>query len=59
MVLWIHTPSPARPDGRLGLYNLISILKIHYGEGYGLKGRSEAGEGTTITIILPMEVKHV
>ena len=59
VVRWINSPSPARPDGHLGLYNLISILKIHYGEGYGLKARSEAGEGTTITIILPMEVKHV
>ena len=59
VVRWINSPSPEKQDGHLGLYNLISILKIYYGEGYGLKARSEEGEGTTITITLPMEEKHV
>ena len=59
VVRWINSPSPEKRDGHLGLYNLISILKIHYGEGYGLKARSGDGEGTTITITLPMEEKHV
>ncbi len=59
VVRWINSPSPEKRDGHLGLYNLISILKIHYGEGYGLKARSGDGEGTTITITLPMEENHV
>mgnify|MGYP005748153907 FL=1 len=59
IVRWINSPEPEKREGHLGLYNLISILKIHYGEGYGLKARSGDGEGTTITITLPMEAKHV
>lgn len=56
---WINSAGPEKPEGHLGLYNLISILKIHYGEGFGLKAACGRGQGTTITIILPMEAKHV
>lgn len=58
-LLWINSPGPEKPEGHLGLYNLISILKIHYGEGFGLKAACGQGQGTTITIILPMEAEHV
>ena len=52
MVRWINSPSPVRREGHLGLFNVIQILKLYYGEEYGM--RAEASEeGTTITLTLP------
>ena len=52
MLDWINSPNPQKRDGHLGLYNVIYILKLYYGEKYGIKA-SAAEEGTTITLRLP------
>lgn len=59
MVDWINSPAPAKRDGHLGLYNVIQILKIYYGEEYGMHAEVEE-DGTTVTLRLPFrkDVEH-
>lgn len=59
MVDWINSPAPAKRDGHLGLYNVIQILKIYYGEEYGMHAETEE-DGTTVTLRLPFrkDVEH-
>ena len=54
------SPNPAKRDGHLGLYNVIQILKLYYGEEYGIQAESDTS-GTTVTIRLPAkkEAPHV
>ena len=54
MIEWINSPNPPKRDGHLGLYNVIYILKLYYGEEYGMTA-DEAYEGTTITLRLPAQ----
>ena len=60
MLDWINSPDPIKRDGHLGLYNVIRILKLYYGESYGMQAESDA-EGTTVTLTLPAqkEAPHV
>lgn len=46
------------PGGRghgIGLYNVHRRLQLYYGERYGLCVKSQGGEGTEISIRIPME----
>ena len=54
MVEWINSDQPARRDGHLGLYNVINILKIYYGQEYGMAA-AVTEDGTTITLRLPVQ----
>lgn len=60
MLDWMNSPHPAKRDGHLGLYNVIRILKLYYGEEYGIQAESDTS-GTTVTIRLPAkkEAPHV
>ena len=60
MLDWMNSPNPAKRDGHLGLYNVIQILKLYYGEEYGIQAESDTS-GTTVTIRLPAkkEAPHV
>ena len=60
MLDWMNSPNPAKRDGHLGLYNVIRILKLYYGEEYGIQAESDTS-GTTVTIRLPAkkEAPHV
>lgn len=55
MVEWINSNFPQKREGHVGLYNVIQILKLYYGQEYGLHAEVIPGEGTTITITLPLE----
>ena len=59
MVDWINSPAPAKRDGHVGLFNVIQILKIYYGEADGMHAEV-AEDGTTVTLRLPFwkEVEH-
>ena len=48
--------SPGRRiEGRhLGLFNVDSIIRLHYGQRYGLSARSKPGEGSRVRLRLPM-----
>lgn len=42
-----------KPEGHFGVYSVSHRIKLFFGEKYGIKVRSEPGEGTMIEIILP------
>jgi two-component system sensor histidine kinase YesM len=42
-----------KPEGHFGVYSVNHRIKLFFGEKYGIKVRSEMGEGTIIDILLP------
>lgn len=46
------------PGGHLGLFNVDSILRLRYGEGYGLSAQSVPGEGSRVSLRLPIKRKE-
>lgn len=54
MADWINSGAPAKRDGHLGLYNVINILKIYYGQEYGMEA-AVTEDGTTVTLRLPVQ----
>ena len=54
MVARINSPQPKILEGHLGLYNINCILKLHYGEEYGLYATSYPDIGTTVVVRLPI-----
>lgn len=46
-----------RPGEHLGLYNVDSILRLHFGEAYGLSVRSRPGEGCLVMVRLPVRTQ--
>lgn len=52
ILAWINSPEPKKRDGHLGLYNIMRILKLYYGNEYGLKAEVTE-DGTTVTLRLP------
>lgn len=52
ILAWINSPEPEKRDGHLGLYNIMKILKLYYGNEYGLKAEVTE-DGTTVTLRLP------
>jgi two-component system sensor histidine kinase YesM len=42
----------------LGLKNVDKRLKLYCGDSYGLSFRSDADEGTTITVTIPKKIEH-
>lgn len=49
----LHSIMLRRTHG-IGIYNLDDRLKLEYGSEYGVSIRSDWGEGTVVTIILPL-----
>lgn len=50
----LNRPERRIEGGHLGLNNVDSILRLHYGERYGLSAQSVPGEGSRVTLRLPM-----
>lgn len=44
--------------GRVGVHNVNSRLKLHYGEEYGLTYFSKQNVGTTVTITIPVDARE-
>jgi two-component system, sensor histidine kinase YesM len=42
----------------IGIYNLDDRMKLEYGSAYGVSIRSQEGEGTVATIVLPLIPEH-
>lgn len=42
------------PGSHLGLFNVSTILRLHFGEEYGLSAGSEAGRGSCVSLRLPI-----
>lgn len=49
----------AKYENKIGLYNVQTRIQAHYGRSYGISVDSELNNGTTVTIIIPMEVQDV
>jgi two-component system sensor histidine kinase YesM len=44
-----------KPQGSYGLYNVSERIRLYYGSEYGIRIRSSIGEGTSVTLRLPLE----
>lgn len=42
------------PGGHLGLFNVDSIVRLHFGAKYGISARSTPGEGSCVQLRLPI-----
>ena len=56
ILAWINSPEPEKRDGHLGIYNIMRILKLYYGNEYGLKAEVTE-DGTTVTLSLPVRME--
>lgn len=45
------------PGRHLGLRNVDKILSLHYGEGYGIGVYSQPGQGSRVTLRMPLQIK--
>lgn len=43
------------PGGHLGLYNVDRIIRLHYGDQYGISAESVQGEGSRVQLRLPIQ----
>jgi len=43
----------------IGVYNVNARIKLYCGDGYGLRYRSEPGQGTLVTVVLPLLLPEV
>ncbi len=43
------------PGGHLGLYNVDRIIRLHYGERYGISAESLPGRGSRVQLRLPIQ----
>ena len=50
----INAGDARRGGGNLGIYNVDSIIKLHFGASYGLTAASTPGEGSRVCLHLPM-----
>ena len=52
----LNSKKPPKNRGKhsIGFYNVNEIIRLNYGEAYGLTAESEQGSGTTIFITLPV-----
>ena len=54
----VNCPDKQAPGGHLGLFNVDSIIRLHYGPGYGLSAAVLPGEGSQVRLRLPMGRKE-
>lgn len=52
----LNSKKPTKNRGKhsIGFYNVNEIIRLNYGEAYGITAESEQGSGTTIFITLPV-----
>ena len=48
-----HQDHAAHKHNRVGINNLHQLIKLLYGQEYGISIFSQAGKGTTVTILIP------
>ena len=46
------------PGKHLGLYNVNQILRLHYGEGFGVSAASTPGQGSRVMVRLPLRIRE-
>lgn len=58
LVAAINGGDARRGGGNLGIYNVDSIIKLHFGVSYGLTASSVPGDGSCVCIHLPMNQRE-
>lgn len=51
---WRENPDKKENHTNIGLHNVEQIIKLEYGEPYGIQIESEPGKGTTVSYTLPV-----
>jgi len=51
----LNSPNGMKPSGHLGLYNVDRIIRLHYGDQYGISAESVKGEGSRVQLRLPIQ----
>ncbi len=51
----LNASDKQEPGGHLGLYNVDRILRLHYGDQYGISAESVQGEGSRVQLRLPIQ----
>ena len=46
------------PGEHLGLFNVSSIIRLHFGEKYGISADTTQEEGSCVRLLLPIERKE-
>lgn len=46
------------PGEHLGLFNVSSIIRLHFGKKYGISAESTPGEGSCVRLLLPIQRKE-
>lgn len=54
----LKSPAKQIPGGHLGLSNVDKIIRLYYGEGYGIEVFSRPGEGCRVELRLPFETQY-
>ena len=57
MVEAINRGDAREAGGRLGIYNVNSIIKLHFGQPYGITAQSVPGKGSRMRVRLPIRRK--
>ena len=53
----LNSPDKTLPGGHLGLNNVDKIIRLYYGDCYGITAHTYRGEGSCIELRLPMQIK--
>ena len=53
----LNSPDKTLPGGHLGLNNVDKIIRLYYGDSYGITAHTYRGEGSCIELRLPMQIK--
>ena len=54
----LNSPDREMPAGHLGLRNVDRIVRLYYGEEYGISASAAPGEGSCVELRLPMKMKE-
>ena len=55
----LNSPDARITGGHLGLNNVNRILRLYFGDGYGLSATSEPGQGSVLCVRLPYRKEEV
>ena len=54
MLLRLNSKDCRMPSGHLGLFNVSTIIRLHFGDKYGISAHSQAGQGSCVQLRLPI-----
>lgn len=55
----LNSSDKSLPGGHLGLSNVDKIIRLYYGDSYGITAHSDPGEGSCVELRLPIKGKEI